>query len=267
MGQSVTQAPDVPEAAGPAAVRRITPDDLRWALAAGWDDFRALRGDILFLPLIYAAIGFLAAALAFQRDLFPLIFPMAAGFALVGPVAAAGFYEIARRREAGLDTSWLHFLDPLAGRSRLPLLFLAVMLAGLFLLWVAAAQAIYARTLGLIGPPTPEAFLASLFTTPEGWRMVVIGNLVGAVFALVALVISAFSFPMVVDRGTDPIAAVLTSARVFAANPGTMLRWGATVAGILLLGSLPLFVGLMVALPVLGYATWHLYTVAVVREP
>lgn len=249
-----------------APVRPITPDDLRWALAAGWEDFRALRGDILFLPLIYAAIGFLAAALAFNRDLFPLIFPMAAGFALVGPVAAAGFYEIARRREQGLDTSWFHFFDPMAGRPRLPLLFLAVGLAGLFLLWVAAAQGIYASTLGRLGPHTPESFVADLFSTPEGWRMIVFGNLVGAGFALAALILSAFSFPMVVDRGSDPVAAILTSARVFATSPTTMLRWGATVAAILLLAALPLFIGLMVALPVLGYATWHLYTRAVVRD-
>lgn len=265
MEPSTVGVPDAPAVAA-APVRALTPADLRWALAAGWEDFRALRGDILFLPLVYAAIGFVAAALAFRRDLFPLIFPMAAGFALVGPVAAAGFYEIARRREAGLDTSWFHFLDPMSGRSRLPLLFLAVMLAGLFLLWVAAAQGIYGATLGRLGPPTPAAFVASLFSTPEGWRMIVLGNLVGAGFALAALIVSAFSFPMVVDRGTDPLSAILTSARVFARNPGTMLRWGATVAGILLVAAIPLFIGLMVALPVLGYATWHLYTRAVERD-
>ncbi len=266
MDSSAAPAPHPPEIAA-ADVRALTPADLRWALAAGWDDFRALRGDILFLPLIYAAIGFVAAAVAFNRDLFPLIFPMAAGFALVGPIAAAGFYEIARRREAGLDTSWFHFLDPMSGRSRLPLLFLAAMLAGLFLLWVAVAQGIYGQTLGRLGPSTPGAFLSALFTTPEGWRMILLGNLAGAGFALAALIVSAFSFPMVVDRAVDPLAAVMTSVRAFAKSPMTMLRWGATVAAILLLASIPLFIGLMVALPVLGYATWHLYTRAVVREP
>ncbi|MCS6986350.1 MAG: DUF2189 domain-containing protein [Sphingomonadaceae bacterium] len=257
-----------PAFAGPvdAPVRRLDVSDLRWALAAGWDDFRTLRGEILFVPLVYAAIGFLSAAIAFRRDLFPLIFPMAAGFALVGPVAAAGFYEIARRREEGREAGWRHFLDPLRGPARLPLLFLATALAGLFLLWVAAAQAIYDRTLGKLGPPGPAEFLSALFTTAEGWRMIVVGHLVGAAFAFVALVTSAFSLPMVVDRAADPATAVLTSVRAFRASPLVMLRWGVIVAALLVMGSLPLFMGLTIALPVLGYATWHLYTRAVVRD-
>ncbi|MFQ3595928.1 MAG: DUF2189 domain-containing protein [Sphingomonadaceae bacterium] len=249
----------------PADVRRIGPEDLRWALSEGWADFRAFRGDLVFLPLIYAAIGFLAAAVAFQRDLFPLIFPLAAGFALVGPITAAGFYEMARRRETGDDPSWRHFLDPMAGRARFPLLFLSVILAALFVAWVAIARSIYAGTLGTLPLEGAGAFLSALFTTPEGWRMVILGNLVGAGFALVALILSAFSFPMVVDRAVDPFEAITTSVRAFARNPLVMLKWGFLVAVILLLASLPLFVGLMVALPVLGYATWHLYTRAIER--
>ncbi|WP_448585676.1 DUF2189 domain-containing protein [Thermaurantiacus sp.] len=249
----------------PAEVRRIGRADLDWALKAGWEDFRELRGDLFFLPLIYAGIGFLAAALAYQRELFPFIFPLAAGFAIVGPVAAAGFYEVARRREAGEPANWFHFFDPLAGPARWPLLFLSGMLAGIFLMWVAAANGIYGATLKTLGPATPGEFVRALFTTPEGWRMVILGNLVGAGFAFVALVLSAFSFPMVVDKGTEPLTAVLTSVRAFAVNRAVMLRWGLMVAVLLLLGSIPLFVGLMVVLPWLGYATWHLYTRVVVR--
>jgi uncharacterized membrane protein len=249
----------------PAEVRAIGPADLDWALKEGWEDFKALRGDLFFLPIVYTGIGFVAAALAYRQALFPFIFPLAAGFAIVGPVAAAGFYEIARRREAGEDTNWFHFFDPVAGKSRWPLLFLAGMLAGIFLMWVAAANGIYGMTLGRLGLETPGAFLSALFTTPEGWRMILVGNLVGAGFALVALLVSAFSFPMAVDKGTEPLTAVLTSVKAFLVNPMTMLRWGAIVAGLLLLGSIPLFVGLMVVLPWLGYATWHLYTRTVVR--
>ncbi len=254
-----------PDRPRPAEVRSLAPSDLRWALARGWDDFRALRGDFLFLPVIYAALGFAASALAFRQSLFALIFPLAGGFALVGPIAAAGFYELARRREQGLETGWFHFFDPLRGPGRIPLLLLSVVLAGLFLLWMTVAQGIYANTLGRLAPGGIAAFVDALFTTPEGWTMIVAGNLAGAAFALAALVIGAFSFPMAVDKACDPFVALLTSVSAFLHNPATMLRWGAIVAGLLILGSLPLFLGLVIVLPWLGYATWHLYTRAVVR--
>lgn len=248
-----------------AAVRPLKSEDLRWALDRGWDDFKAKRGDLLLLPFIYPVVGALAAVFAFNANLFPLIFPLAAGFALVGPVAAAGFYELARRREMGEDASWWHFLDPLKGRSRLPIAALTGMLAGLFLAWMAAAYAIYGATLGTLGPVTPDDFARDLFGTSQGWSMIVLGNLVGAAFAVVTLAVSAFSFPMVVDKSSEPLAAVLTSIAAFRQSPVVMLGWGARVALILLVAAVPLFVGLLVALPVLGYATWHLYTRAVVR--
>jgi uncharacterized membrane protein len=234
-------------------------------MAQGWDDFKAKRGDLILLPFIYPLVGVLAAVVAFNANLLPLVFPLAAGFALVGPVAAAGFYELARRREAGLDAGWWHFLDPLKGRSRLPIAMLTVMLAAIFLAWMGTAQAIYAATLGQIGPHTPDEFVRDLFGTRQGWTMIFVGNAVGALFAVGTLAVSAFSFPMVVDRNADAADAVMTSIRAFRANPAVMIRWGIRVALTLLVAALPLFVGLMVALPVLGYATWHLYTRAVAR--
>jgi uncharacterized membrane protein len=246
-------------------VRDIGFADIRWALAQGWDDFRAHRGDLLLLPAVYVVVGVVAAFVGFEARLFPLLFPVAAGFALVGPVSAAGFYEMARRREAGLESGWGHFLDPLRGRARWPLIGLTLMLAGLFLAWVWSANLIYQQTLGQLAPPSREAFLSALFTTPQGLRLILVGNVVGAIFALVALVVSAFSFPLAVDRSANPVDAVTTSVAVFQRNPLTVLQWGLTVAAILFVAALPLFVGLMVALPVLGYATWHLYTRAVGR--
>ncbi len=248
-----------------APVRALTGEDLRWALAQGWDDFKHKRGDLILLPFIYPVVGALASVLAFNSQLFPLIFPLVGGFALVGPVAAAGFYELARRREAGIDASWWHFLDPLKGRSRLPIAVLTLMLAVIFLVWMGAAYAIYNATLGTLGPSTPPQFVQDLVGTPQGLTMVVVGNIVGAIFAVVTLAVAAFSFPMVVDKGTEPLAAVATSVAAFRRSPATMIGWGIRVAAILALGALPLFVGLMVALPVLGYATWHLYTRAVAR--
>lgn len=250
---------------GVAAVRTISIDDLRWALRQGWSDFRERRGDLLLLPLVYVLVGVLAAFVAFDADLFPFLFPAAAGFALVGPIAASGFYELARRREAGLESGWSHFLDPMRGRARWPLLGLALLMTLLFLFWIWMAGEIYGATLARHGSLTPEQFIGRLFTTPEGMRMVLWGNIAGAGFALVALALSAMSFPMAVDKGTDPWSAMGTSLAVFWRNPGTMLAWGVIVAAMLFVACLPLFVGLLVALPVLGYATWHLYTRAVVR--
>lgn len=255
------------EAAAP--VRSLTNADLQWALAEGWADFKAKRGDLILLPFIYPLVGVLASVFAFNTNLLPLLFPLAAGFALVGPVAAAGFYELARRREAGIDSSWWHFLDPLRGRSRLPIAILTVMLAAIFLAWMGVAQLIYGATLGTLSPHAPADFVAALFGTAPGWTMIILGNLIGACFAVITLALSAFSFPMVVDKSSagtiDAGAAAATSISAFQRSPAVMIGWGLRVAIILFVAAIPLFVGLMVALPVLGYATWHLYTRAVER--
>ena len=251
--------------AGISAVRPLTSADLRWALGQGWADFKDKRGDLSLLPFSYPLGGVRASVLAFNADLMPLVFPLAAGFALVGPVAAAGFYELARRREAGIDAGWWHFLDPLKGRGRLSIAMLTVMLMAIFLAWMMAAQAIYTATLGHLTPGDAGAFAQALFATPQGWALIVAGNAVGAMFAVATLAVSAFSFPMVVDKATDAGDAVATSIAVFRRNPAMMIGWGVRVAAILAVAALPLFIGLMVALPVLGYATWHLYTRAVVR--
>jgi uncharacterized membrane protein len=259
----------VPAPSAVAEVRRITDADIRWALREGWADYRERRGELLLLPLVYVMVGVLAAFVGFREDLFPLLFPLAAGFALVGPVAAAGFYELARRREAGEPSHWNHFFDPLFGPARATLIALSVMLAGLLLCWLWAAGSIHAATLATLGDMPPAEFLRRLFTTPEGLQLVLIGNAVGALFAFAALLLSAFSFPMAVDvrvqGAVDPFTAIMTSMAVFRRSPGTVLKWGFLVAALLLVGSIPLFVGLMVVLPVLGYATWHLYTRAVAR--
>lgn len=250
---------------GEASARMICSEDLGWALSRGWDDFKALRGDVLLLPIIYVVAGLAASFFAFNSNLFALIFPLAAGFALIGPAAATGFYELARRRAAGEDTSWRHFLDPLKGPSRLPMAMLTIMLVAIFIAWMFAADIIYRNTLGVIGPVSPDDFVRDLFGTPQGLALILIGNAVGAVFAVLTLAVAAFSFPMVVDKGGSATAAVATSVSVFRLNPVQMIGWGIRVAVLLAIAALPLFVGLIVALPVLGYATWHLYTRAVRR--
>ncbi|MHB8530452.1 MAG: DUF2189 domain-containing protein [Caulobacteraceae bacterium] len=256
--------------AAPPRVRRIGRADLDWALGEGWKDFLAKRGDVVLIALIYPFIGFAAAALSFnQKLLLPLFFPLVAGLSILGPAVASGFYEIARRREAGLDSSWRHFVDPLSGREngrgRLGLVVLTAGLAVLFGLWLVAAWSLYTATIGAYRPAGLADFIGRLFSTPEGWTLIVVGNLMGFVFAAATLTLSVVSFPMVVDKGADPLTAVETSIRAVRENPRMTAEWGLRVALLLALGCLPAFVGLAVVLPVLGYATWRLYTRLVER--
>jgi uncharacterized membrane protein len=241
-------------------VRRIGIADLRWALAEGWADFRAKRGDIVMIGFLYPLIGLLAAAFAMNRELVPLIFPLIAGISLMGPTVAVGFYELARRREKGLDSSWTHFLDPWRGPAAKELLVATIALTLLFLTWLNVAWQLYQHSFGYSHNLTIDAFLIETFTTSLGWRMILFGNLVGFGFAVIALAVSVVTFPMLVDRPVSVATAVTTSLRAVAHNPGTIALWGLIVAVLLVLGCLPLFIGLAVVMPVLGYATWHLYT-------
>ncbi|TPG12005.1 DUF2189 domain-containing protein [Sphingomonas oligophenolica] len=252
-------ASEVPE------IRQLSSADLDWALRRGWKDFTERRGDLLFIGLLYSLVCLLAVYVALNQPLLPLLFPLVAGLSIAGPAVASGFYEIARRAEEGREANWWHFIDPLNGRSRTPLAALTSGLALLFLGWLLVAYVIYASTLGTDGAPNVSDFLARLFSTREGWTMIILGNLAGLGFAVATLVFTWVSFPMVVDTSVDAGVAVRTSVKAFRANPHAAIGWGLRVAALLALGTLPLGIGLAIVLPWLGYSTWHLYTAMVVR--
>ena len=249
----------------PPAVRRIGLDDLWNALARGVADFEANRTDVIFLCVIYPVIGLVLGRLASGHGLLPLLFPLASGFALVGPFAAVGLNEISRRREDSSDVRWVHAFGVLRAPSIGSIMLLGLMLIALFLLWLVVAQIIYVVTLGPMPPVSVSSFASDVFTTSAGWTMIVVGIGVGFLFALLALAVSVVSFPLLLDRNVGIGSAISTSMRAVATNPGVMALWGLIVACGLMLGSLPFFVGLVVVLPVLGHATWHLYRSVVPR--
>jgi uncharacterized membrane protein len=247
-------------------VRKITDEDVRWSLRAGWDDFMAMRGDLIFAGLIYTLIGIAAAVMTTNGPLMPFFVPIVAGIGLLGPVAAVGFYELARRREQGLHSNWWHFLDVRKRPAAEDIGVVAALLLGVFALWLLAAGLLYLLIFGWMTPTSITGFFVEILTTPRGWALMVAGGVVGAVFGWIVLALSVVSAPLLVDCDVTAAQAVSASWRAAHANKADMIRWGLAVAGLLILGSIPLFVGLAVVLPWLGYATWHLYTRLVDRE-
>jgi len=248
-------------------VRTIGLRDIKNALAEGIADFSAMPSHAVFLCLIYPIVGVLLARLTLGYEVLPLLFPLAAGFTLLGPFAAIGLYELSRRREQGLDASWQDAFDVLRSPSRGAIAALGLLLLTIFVIWIAVAQAIYIAYFGYEPAASIPHFLDQVFTTPAGRMLMIVGNLVGFLFALGVLTISVISFPLLLDRDVGAVEAVLTSVRVVARNPLMMAIWGLIVAALLLIGSLPLFFGLAVVVPVLGHSTWHLYRKVVEPDP
>ena len=241
-------------------VRKISEADLRASLKQGWEDFTDMRGDIFFAGLIYTLLGLAAVVMTTSKPLIPYFFPVIAGVGLLGPVAAVGFYELAKRREAGQEVHWFNFLDVRKRKTVDDMGIVAALLLVIFVAWLISAGILYALLFGWATPQSVSEFLAMVFTTPRGWALIGIGALVGIGFGWIVLALSVVSLPMLVDRNVTASEAVSTSWRAAHANKGELFRWGLVVTVLLALGSLPLFVGLAFVLPWLGYSTWHLYT-------
>ena len=258
VGAQAAAGTDTPE------IRTLTLQDLRIALRKGWADVMAFRSDVVFVCLLYPVIGGVLTVLAVQGNSLQLVFPTLSGFALAGPVAAVGLYEMSRRREAGEPTSWLAYLDVIKSPKFGGILILSLFHVVVFLVWVMSANLIFDATLGPDAPVSIMAFARDVFTTSAGWAMIIIGMAVGFVFAAAVLAISVVSFPLLLDRNVSLTTAVVTSVKVALKNPVPIGVWGLIVAGSLALGSLPALLGLILVLPVLGHSTWHLYRQAVV---
>jgi len=244
--------------AGPV-IRTIQLSDLHEALRLGWEDFKAVPSHAIILCVIYPVLGLVLARTVLGYSVLPLLFPLAAGFALLGPFAALGLYELSRRRERGQEASAWDAVDVIRSPSFGAMLGLGTLLFALFVTWVSTAQAIYVAAFGYEAAAGIPDFAMRVLTTSEGWWLIVAGCGVGFLFAVVALCISVVSFPLMLDRHAGAGDAMVTSLRAVARNPITMAAWGLIVAVLLVAGSLPLFLGLAIVVPLLGHATWHLY--------
>lgn len=240
-------------------VRTINLSDLRDSLRMGWEDFKAVPTHAILLALIYPVLGILLARTVLGYSILPLLFPLAAGFALLGPFAALGFYDLSRRREQGEAPTASHALSVLRSPSIGAMTFFGGLLLVLFLVWLTVANSIYNTTFGYAPASSFPDFFHRVLTTPEGRQLILAGCGAGFLFALVALCISVVSFPLMLDRHASAMDAMITSVRAVAQNPVPMAVWGLIVAVMLVAGTIPFFLGLTVVIPVLGHATWHLY--------
>lgn len=249
----------------PPTVNRIDIDDLRDALRKGAEDFGAYRTDVIFACLMYPLIGLILSRLAYGHGLLPLVFPLASGFALVGPFVAIGLYEMSRRHELGHQASWTDAFQVVRSPAFGAILMLGLLLFAIFFLWIGAAYAIFDATLGPTPPGSIDTFLNDVFTTSAGWTMAGVGIFVGFLFAVAVFAISVVSFPLLLDRHVGPHVAIMTSLRAVRANPKPMALWGAIIAASLVIGAVPLLLGLAIVVPILGHASWHLYRKLVAR--
>ncbi|RWM16765.1 MAG: DUF2189 domain-containing protein [Mesorhizobium sp.] len=247
-------------------VRHISTADLWDALKLGAEDFWAKPSHYVFLCLIYPIVGLILTQWSSGSNAIQLVYPLMSGFALIGPFAAIGLYEISRRRELGMSSRWHHALDVRHSPALPSIAVIGILLFALFLLWLFTAQSIYTSLFGAEPPASVGAFVRDVLTTGKGWTLILVGNAVGFVFAVVVLGTTVVAFPLLLDRDVGAVAAIETSARVVMANPLAMALWGLTVAVLLVIGSIPLFAGLAVVMPILGHATWHLYRKVVEPE-
>jgi uncharacterized membrane protein len=245
-------------------VRRLGLTDLRAALSEGAHDVGAFRDDVLFVGIVYPIAGLLLAAAAFNANLLMMLFPLASGFAILGPVAASGLYEMSRRRDQGEHVTWLDALRVFSSPAIGSIAVMGLVLLALFGLWLVAAYQIGVTTLGPETPPTLTMFLQQVFRSAASAPLILGGIGAGFLFAVLAFAIGVVTVPILLDRDVGLRIAILTSLKVVATNPGTMAVWAAIIAGLLALGSIPALVGLILVVPLLGHASWRLYQRAVV---
>lgn len=247
----------------PVIARNLAPADLRAALAAGWDDFKAQPAYGLFFAVLFVVGGLALTYFLVARGEVTWAIPAAAGFPLLAPFSAVGLYEVSRRRELGLRTNWSAILGAVRGRGDDQILAMGVIIFVIFSFWVIVAHVIF--SIAIVDAGAGSESIKFLFTQ-SGLAMLLVGSVVGALMALAFYAATVFSLPMLVDREVDFVTAIIVSLKAFRENWLVLLIWGTVIAALLFMAMLPAFLGLLVVLPVLGHATWHLYRRAIETE-
>ena len=242
-------------------LQKISINDLIDVLGAGVRDFRAAPGYGLLFAGLYVAAGWLLIALLFYFGLPYFAYPLAMGFALIAPFAGVGFYAVSEHLENNKSLSWPSVLASMKLAAGRDVRWMALVTGFALVIWMDIAAFLFFGLMGFngFGPDVVE----KLFTTPEGLAFVVLGNVSGALIALSIFAISVISFPMLYDRDVDFVTAMVTSVHLVTENPVTMIVWCAIIGILTGISLLSAFVGLLVVLPVIGHASWHLYRRAV----
>lgn len=239
-------------------VRRITAADVVDALGQGLRDFQAQPLYGLASGAIYAAGGILLVLCVTALGISYMAYPLAAGFALIGPFVAIGLYEVSRQREAGLPVSAGGIWRVIRSRSEIG--WMAFVSLFIFIIWMYQVRLLLALFLGLHASfASLHDFLTVVLTTTEGLSFLIAGNIIGAALSIILFSLTVVSFPLLLDRDLDFVTAMITSVRAVVTSPGPMIGWALVIVVLLVVSVLPFFLGLLVTLPVLGHTTWHLY--------
>ncbi len=240
-------------------VRRIAARDISEAVVAGLRDFQAAPIYGLIFGGIYT-LGGIAIVLSVTSAGIPwLAYPMAAGFMLVAPFIATGLYEVSRRREAGKPLSLSEVFGVVWAQRGRELSWMAFVTLFVMIMWLYQVRLLLALFLGFSSFDSIESFIRVVLTTNEGLTFLLVGHIVGAILSAILFSLTVVSFPLLLDREVDFVTAMITSVRAVAANPAVMLGWAAVIVALTIAAIAPFFLGLLVVLPVLGHATWHLY--------
>ncbi|QKV17222.1 DUF2189 domain-containing protein [Oricola thermophila] len=254
---AVARSPAMPQ------VNRIAFGDLAEVLRAGLSDFARAPQYGLFFGGVYAAGGIIIALSLTIWKIPWMIYPVAIGFPLIGPFVAVGLYEVSRRIGAGRPLDWRGVLGVIWLQRQRELGWMAFVMLFVFWVWMYQVRLLVALILSRMSFSTFDRFIEIVFTTPQGWIFLAVGHVVGGALALVLFSVTVISIPLLLDREADFVTAMITSVKTVLASPAPMISWGIFVTLAVIAASVPLFVGLVVVLPVLGHATWHLYRKAI----